>query len=76
MQDAYEALRLRFQAATQGMTQKELAALMDLRQSTISDLLSGKKRAGSKTLGAILLAFPKLEPYVTAALTSKRRRAA
>ena len=76
MEDPYNALleKLKEARSAAEMTQEQLAEGMDVRQSTISDILAGKKRMGRKTLGAVLRVFPHLRPFVLAVLTAKPRR--
>lgn len=72
MTDPYKELLERLSQARidAEMTQQQLADAMNVRQSTISDILNGRKHMGRKTLGAVLRVFPHLRPNVIAVLTS------
>lgn len=76
MESPYTVLLEKFREAKSAaeMKQEELANAMGMRQSTISDILSGKKRMGNKSLGGVLLVFPNLRPYVIAVMTARPKR--
>lgn len=76
MEDPYITLLEKFREARDAaeMKQEDLARAMGVRQSTISDILSGKKRMGRKSLGGVLLVFPNLRPYVIAVMTARPRQ--
>ncbi len=76
MEDATRVLResLRAALAASGMRQEDFARRGGIRQPHVSDVLSGHKRPGPKTLRAVLLVFPHLRPQVLAVLTAKPDR--
>jgi predicted transcriptional regulator len=78
MNEAARVLReqLRKAMSDSDMSQVEFAKAGDIRQGHVSGILSGNKRPGRKTLGAILLVFPNLRPYVVAVLTARGEKAA
>lgn len=72
MADPYETLVEQFDKARRDaeMSQGAVALAMGTKQAYISEILSGKKRMGRKTLGAVLRVFPNLRPHVIAVLTT------
>lgn len=74
MADPYEVLRTKLRETVKDMRQQELADLMGIKQSHVSEILSGRKIMGVKTLGAVRRLFPQLSPYVMAVLDSPRPR--
>ena len=71
--DSYARLQqsLEQSRADAEMTQTSLARAMNAKQGFVSEILSGKKRMGSKSLGRVLRVFPHLRPLVIAVLAER-----
>ena len=78
MEDQHEILRKQLGKAMRDaeFSQSMLAEKMGIKQSHLSEILSGRKRMGRKTLGAVLRVFPNLKPYVMSVIETPDKGAA